>query len=130
MPPKRGNRVKRQHSQSAARESVSGKFMSAADAELVELARKRFKQAEEADPEQRTRELEDLEFYAGKQWAQDVLAAREGQPGNAQSGLPPVPARPSLTINKVREPVRQVLNQERESELGVEIVAIDDFGEI
>jgi len=103
--------------------------MPADDAEFIELARARFKQAEQADEKQRIRELEDLEFYAGKQWRQEVLDARQGQPGNATSGLPPVPARPCLTINKVREPVRQVLNAERESELGVEIAAADDFGD-
>lgn len=109
--------------------SVAAKYTPKADADLIELARKRFKQSESADTEQRTRELEDLEFYAGKQWPQDVLNSRQGLPGNAQSGLPPVPARPSLTINKVRAPVRAVLNQERQSELGVQIVAADDFGD-
>jgi hypothetical protein len=99
------------------------------DRAFIELARRRFQQAEQADLQQRTRELEDLEFYAGNQWPQEVLNSRQGQPGNATSGLPPVPARPSLTINKVRAPVRQVLNEEREAELGIEIVAADDFGE-
>ncbi len=99
------------------------------DREFIEQARARFKQEESATTGQRERELEDLEFYDDKQWPQDVLNARAGLPGNAQTGLPPVPARPSLTINKVREPVRQILNQERQAELGVEIVAVDDFGD-
>lgn len=46
------------------------------------------------------------------------------------SGMPAVPARPTLVINKVREPVRQVLNQERASDIGLEIVAADDFGDL
>lgn len=100
--------------------------------DFIELARKRFKQAETADTKQRERELDDLQFYAGAQWDPLVMQAREGQPANNNTnaqGLPPVPPRPTYVINKVREPVRQVLNQERQADLGVEIVAADDFGE-
>ncbi len=106
-----------------------GHLTSKADHDFMELARQRFLQASEADTEQRVREQEDLAFYAGEQWPQEILNSRQGLPGNPQTGIPPVPARPSLTINKVREPVRQVLNQERESELGIEIAAADDFGD-
>ena len=113
----------------SARPKLSKALTTGAQAELIELARKRFEQARTADTNQREREIADLQFYAGDQWPQDVLNARQGLPGNAQNGLPPVPARPSLTINKIREPIRQVLNQEREAELGVEIVASDDFGD-
>ena len=100
--------------------------------DFIELARKRFKQSETADTEQRRRELDDLQFYAGEQWDPLVKQAREGNPANQNSnnqGLPPVPPRPAYVVNKVREPVRQVLNQERQADLGVEIVAADDFGE-
>ena len=44
--------------------------------------------------------------------------------------MPPVPGRPCLTINKTREPVRQVLNQERGADIGIELVPADDFGDI
>lgn len=98
------------------------------DAKFLKLARDRFKQAEEADKNQRQRELDDLKFYAGDQWPGDIKDARKGQA--AGNGLPAVPARPCLTINKTREPVRQVLNQERQSDIGVEIVPADDFGEL
>lgn len=95
---------------------------------FLKLARDRFAQAETAEKDQRAREVEDLRFYAGEQWPEDVRTIRAGQ--NAQNGLPPVPARPCLTINKTREPVRQVLNQERQSDMGIEIVPADDFGEL
>jgi hypothetical protein len=95
---------------------------------FLQLARDRFKQAQTAEKDQRARELEDLKFYAGDQWPEDVKTIRAGQV--AQNGLPPVPARPCLTINKTREPVRQVLNQERQSDMGIEIVPADDFGEL
>ncbi len=111
---------------SPAAEPKSGDGLSSK--KFLELARERFKLAEDADKEQRERELEDLRFYAGDQWPQDVKDARQGQ--NASNGLPPIPARPCLTINIVREPVRLTLNQERQSDMGIEIVPADDFGEI
>src|SRR6267378_7216999 len=98
------------------------------DRDLLDLARKRFKQSAEADEKQRQRELDDLRFFAGDQWSDEQLRARAGR--NAQDGLPPVPARPILTINKVRQPVRQVLNDERGSDFGVTIAAADDFGDL
>lgn len=98
---------------------------------FFKLARDRYKQGTEATKDQRQREKDDLEFYAGEQWPGPIKASRSGMAANANgNGLPPVPARPTITINKTREPVRQVLNQERESDMGIEIVPADDFGEI
>lgn len=97
---------------------------------FLKLARDRFKQANEAENSQRTRELEDLRFYAGQQWDQDLLDTRKGQSIGSGSNQQVVPARPSLTINKTREPVAQVLNQERASEMGIELVPADDWGGI
>lgn len=99
--------------------------ISKADQALLKLAKERFAQAEEADSDQRERELADLRFYAGDQWDAAVKRAREGQA--AIGGMPPVPARPTYVINKVREPVNQVLNEERASDMGIELVAADDF---
>lgn len=94
----------------------------------LKLARDRFKLAQEADKKQRDRENEDIGFYNGDQWPEDIKNSRKGQ--NAQNGLPPIPARPMITINKTREPVRQVLNEERQADMGIEIVAADDFGDL
>lgn len=98
------------------------------DKKLLQLVKLRFKQGEEADHKQRERERKALAFYANDQWDPAVRAARAGQ--SASGGLPPVPARPTLTINKLREPVRQVLNEERQSDMGIEIVAADDFEDV
>ena len=95
---------------------------------FIKLAQERFDQAEHADQEQRERELDDLEFYSGDQWSDDAKTARAGQ--QAVGGLPPTPERPTLTINKVREPVRQVLNMEESAEFNVEIAPADDFGDM
>jgi hypothetical protein len=94
----------------------------------VDAARTRAKLAFDADKSQRTRETEDLRYYAGDQWPTDVRQARLGQQANGN--LPPVPARPTLTINKLREPVLSVLNQERQSDIGIELVPADDFGDL
>src|SRR5439155_15294895 len=90
------------------------------------LAKKRFKQAEEADQRQRQREKADLRSYALGPWSEDDIKARQAQPATS-SGLPPVPARPTMVIPLVQEPIRQVLNAERGSDLGIELVPADDF---
>ena len=33
-----------------------------------------------------------------------------------------------ITVNTIREPIRHIVNEERAAELGVEIIAADDFG--
>lgn len=104
--------------------------MKKATAEFMKTARARFAQAEEADKEQRQRELADLRFYAGEQWDSDILESRAGTTIGSGTTEQVVPARPSLVINKCREPVRQILNQERQSDFGIELVPADDFGEM
>lgn len=103
--------------------------MSKADDKFLKLARERFKQAEEAEKAQRERERADLRFYAGEQWDADLLDARKGQTIGSGTSVQIVPARPSLTINKTREPVRQILNEERKSELAIELTPADDWGD-
>ncbi len=98
------------------------------DTPTLELARARFKLGNESNDPQAERERDDTAFENGEQWPTDVLQARMGTP--AQPGQPSVPARPVITINKVRRSVQQVLNQERESDIGIEIVPADDFGDL
>ena len=98
------------------------------DTDLLKTARERFKLADDADSNQQAREIEDLRFYAGDQWPADIRAARSGR--QPISGMPAVPARPTLVINKVREPVRQIQNQVRGSDIGIELVPADDFGDL
>jgi hypothetical protein len=104
--------------------------MATKDETFLKQARDRWKLADTATQKQRKRELEDLRFYAGEQWDDDLLRARQGQTIGSGSAVQTIPARPSLTINKTREPVRQVLNQERQSDLGITLVPADDFGEV
>ncbi len=104
--------------------------MSTPESKFLEEARARWKLAENADQKQRERELADLRFYAGEQWDDDLLNARKGTTLGSGTNSQVVPARPSLTINKTLEPVRQILNQQRQADLGYELVPADDFGEI
>lgn len=96
------------------------------DQKLLRTARSQFDAEMTRSGNQRTREEEDIAFYNGEQWPADVVSSRAGQEANGN--LPPIPARPCLVINKQREPVRAVLNMERNSDLGFELVPADDFG--
>lgn len=98
------------------------------DADFLKLARDRFDAAQEAETDQRQRELEDLAFAAGDQWPDDIRKARKGLA--AGNGLPSVPARPCLTINGTLEPCNQIIADAQDSELGFELVPADDFGEL
>jgi hypothetical protein len=95
---------------------------------FLDLAKQRWKQAQDADQKQRERERDDLAFYQGQQWSPDQLRARSAQP--AAAGGVPLPARPNLVINKIRGQIRQVLNEISGSDIGIELVAADDFGDL
>lgn len=83
----------------------------------------------EATKNQRDRANKAKAYYADAQWDPAVKRARDGT-GASADGLPPLPPRPTVTINKFKDPVRQIVNQEKEAELGIEIVAADDFEEL
>jgi hypothetical protein len=101
---------------------------SKADQDRLTVARARFELGSTSSQKQRNREKEAIGFYNGYQWNADLIKAREGQVIGSGSNQQTIPARPSLVINKTREPVRQVLNQERQSDLSIELVPADDFG--
>ena len=92
---------------------------------LLAEARSRLRMAIDAYSDTREDELDDLRFYAGSpdnnfQWPQDVLSARgtiQGQVGNA---------RPTLTINKLPQHVRQVTNEQRMNRPGIKVIPSDE----
>jgi hypothetical protein len=101
---------------------------SSKDEAFLALAKKRFKQSQNANQKQLEREIADIKMYNGEQWSAEAEKNRKGQ--DAANGMPPIPARPCYVVNKLREPVRQVLNQERQSDMGIQLVAADDFASL
>lgn len=98
-----------------------------ASAELLAEARSRLQVAVSAFSETREFELDDLRFYAGNsdnqfQWPSDVLASR----GSSVSGNTTINARPTLTINKLPQHVRQVTNEQRMNRPGIKVIPSDD----
>jgi hypothetical protein len=88
---------------------------------LVETAIKRFQLATTAEMEQRQREKEDLLFDRAlpeDQWPAWVRTARAG--GIGPDGFQ-VSERPCLVINKLDQPIQQVINEARNARVGVHI---------
>jgi hypothetical protein len=81
-----------------------------------------------ADHDQDERERQDIAFENGEQWPAQIKLQRQGQ--QPINGMPAVPARPTLVIDKLKAPIRQVLNAERQSDIGIELVPADDFGDL
>lgn len=102
--------------------------LSKKDREFMETARDRFKQGQEADENQRAREIEAISFAAGDQWPADIATIRAGNDGS--NGQPKAPARPMLTVNQTLEPLNQLLAQMSGADLGFELVSADDFSDL
>lgn len=88
---------------------------------LLETALDRFTVIVESDSSQREREAEDLRFARAlpeDQWPMDIRKARQG-------GLGPdgktVSERPCLVIDKLSQPVQQVVAEARQARLGIEV---------
>jgi len=71
---------------------------------------------------QRKRENEDLDFQTAEgAWPEDVASQRAAQPAKAGSKLPALPARPTLSVASIDEPIALVAAEERKAHLGVTI---------
>ena len=89
--------------------------------QLVEAALKGFKRVAEAESRQRTREKEDLEFDRAlpeDQWPEEMRKIRAASV--APNGTH-IAERPCLVIPKLRQPIRQVLNEAQQARLGIEV---------
>ena len=103
--------------------------MAEKDKELLATARHRMTMAIAAWSETREDELEDLRFYAGSpsnhwQWPADVLATRGSVQGQS------INARPTLTINKLPQHVRQITNDQRQNRPSGKVIPADDKGDV
>lgn len=73
---------------------------------ILATALERWKRCEEAESDNRTRALADLKFSLGEQWDEAIKRARETDPNGA---------RPCLTVDKLDQYVRQVVNDARQN---------------
>jgi len=97
--------------------------------DILATARARLDLAVAALSESREDETDDLKFYAGSpdnhwQWPADVLATRGAVQGQT------INARPTLTINKLPQHVRQVTNDMRQNRPGAKVIPVDDSADI
>ena len=95
------------------------------DSDALATMRSRLDMAISALSESREDELDDLRFYAGSpdncwQWPADVLATRGAVQGQT------INARPTLTINKLPQHVRQVTNDQRQNRPSGKVIPADD----
>ena len=96
---------------------------------VLATARSRLDLAMSALSESREDETDDLKFYAGSpdnhwQWPSDVLATRGAVQGET------INARPTLTINKLPQHVRQITNDLRQNRPGAKVIPVDDNADL
>ncbi len=106
----------------AANVAAGGKPKNSAS-DILTVARARLDMAVSALAESREDEIDDLRFYAGSpdnhwQWPADVLATRGAVQGQT------INARPTLTINKLPQHVRQVTNDMRQNRPGAKVIPV------
>ena len=99
--------------------------VSKSEADVLATMRNRLQMAISALSDSRQDELDDLKFYAGSpdnhwQWPSDVLATRGAVQGQT------INARPTLTINKLPQHVRQVTNDQRQNRPSGKVIPADD----
>ena len=97
--------------------------------DVLATMRTRLQMAISALSESREDELDDLKFYAGSpdnhwQWPADVLATRGSVQGQT------INSRPTLTINKLPQHVRQVTNDQRQNRPSGKVIPADDNADV
>jgi hypothetical protein len=113
----------------AAANVAAGSNRPKSDSDILATARSRLDMAVASLAESREDEMDDLRFYAGSpdnhwQWPADVLATRGAVQGQT------INARPTLTINKLPQHVRQVTNDQRQNRPGAKVIPVDDTADV
>jgi len=85
---------------------------------FFETARRRFKLASEAEQHIRQEALEDLRFYAGEQWPDQIKADRN------------LTNRPCLTINRLPQFGAQIINEQRQSRPSIQVNPVGDGADV
>lgn len=85
---------------------------------ILETARKRFAQAEDAWADIRREAADDLKFSAGDQWPDWAKRERDAD------------GRPCLTINRIPQHVRAVTNDQRMNRPAIRVSPVDDKADV
>lgn len=88
---------------------------SKADKKILKTAKKNFKLIVDQESEQRIQMKDDRRFYLGDQWQEGVRAEREQ--GNF--------IRPTITVNRVKQFINYVANQQRQNKPQVKVIPKD-----
>lgn len=109
--------------------SNGGSAKDKSSSDILATARTRLDMAISALSESREDEIDDLRFYAGSpdnhwQWPADVLATRGAVQGQT------INARPTLTINKLPQHVKQVTNDQRQNRPSGKVIPADDHADV
>lgn len=99
------------------------------DEDTLKVARARLDTAMAALSQSRQNELEDLKFAAGSsdnnwQWPTSVLNSRTAVQGDTIS------ARPTLTINKLPQHIKQVTNDQRQNRPAGKVIPVDSGADV
>lgn len=80
-------------------------------------ARERFHAAAEAESARRAEAVEDQKMRSGDQWPEEFRASRR------------LDKRPCLTINRLAQPIKVVVNQIRQSRITMQVNPVDDYSD-
>ena len=84
---------------------------------FITLARDRWNSINQHESDIRTKEQDDLAFFASDQWPNEIKAQRVAD------------KRPCLTINRLPGFVRQITNEMRDGRPGIRVEPVDNFGD-
>lgn len=84
---------------------------------FITLARDRWSAINQHESDIRTKEQDDLAFFASDQWPTEIKAQRTAE------------KRPCLTINRLPGFVRQITNEMRDGRPGIRVEPVDNFGD-
>lgn len=87
-----------------------------ADKKIIREALDRYALCEEAEATQRSRMRDDIRFAAGEQWDEQIKHARENDPNGP---------RPCLTMDKLGQYRRQVVNDARQNKPAIKVRPVD-----
>lgn len=85
--------------------------------DVIATALERFKLCQDAENKSRDQAFEELKFSLGEQWPEAIRRERETDPNGS---------RPCLTVDKLDQYIRQVVNDARQNKPGIKIRPKDD----